>query len=244
MSYKKLIRLTFLVCVIASSISAQETQMRTNGRLILGTYQERTASIASGDIDGDGDNDILVANGRHWPGQNRIFINDGRGIFTVEKDLGSNRETTYATELADLDNDGDLDIAVGNDMAPNAIFLNDGQGNFTPNGSFGETYSPTRNLTLADLNRDGAIDILITNRGRTNEICLNDGTGNFQETMSFGNKKDSTIDVEAADLDLDGDLDLILANRDGQANYVYLNDGKLGLKKKSLLALVTMKRAP
>ena len=41
-----------------------------------------------------------------------------------------NVSTTYATEAADLDGDGDLDIAVGNDMAPNRVFLNDGLGHF------------------------------------------------------------------------------------------------------------------
>ena len=108
----QIILFSILSSIIYTFSFAQETEIKSNGRLILGTYQERTASISSGDIDGDGDNDVLVANGRHWPGQNRIFINDGRGIFTVEKDLGTKRETTYATELADLDNDGILPTVV------------------------------------------------------------------------------------------------------------------------------------
>ncbi|MEM9723741.1 MAG: FG-GAP-like repeat-containing protein, partial [Bacteroidota bacterium] len=115
----------------------QAFEVQTNGRSVLGTYKERTASLSCGDIDGDGDKDIVVANGRHWPGQNRIFINNGSGIFTVERGLGNLRSTTYATELADLDGDGDLDIAVGNDRAPNNIFLNDGTGIFSIGTPFG-----------------------------------------------------------------------------------------------------------
>ena len=45
-------------------------------------------------------------------------------------------------------------------------------------------------------------------------------------------KDDSTIDVEVADMDGDKNLDLILANRDGQQNYIYLNDGKMNFESK------------
>jgi hypothetical protein len=157
---------TFIFLLLTSLIStAQEIKMNTSARLILGTYTERSASVSAGDVDDDGDIDILVANGRHWPGQNRIFINNGRGIFTIARLLGSDSETSYATELGDFDNDGDLDIAVGNDQAPNTLFINDGLGNFTWAGTFGKQYSSTRNITLADIDKDGDIDILITNRG-------------------------------------------------------------------------------
>src|SRR5690606_29687500 len=128
------------IAMFAISTYGQSIEFRTSGRLILGIDKERTASIDAGDIDNDGDIDLIVANGRHWPGQNRIFLNDGRGIFTVSKPLGLESETSYSTELADFNNDGYLDIAVGNDMAPNYIFMNDGAGNFTKASSFGAKY--------------------------------------------------------------------------------------------------------
>jgi len=210
-----------------TAAQSQSVHFATNNRLIFGTHQERTASVGVGDIDMDGDMDVVMANGRHWPGQNRIFFNNGNGKFSVSKALGMESATSYSTELADFDNDGDLDIAVGNDMAPNSLFLNDGDGNFSKAGNFGENYAPTRNLVVADIDKDGDLDILITNRGRQNEICLNDGKGKFTQTLGFGSMDDSTIDVEVADIDKDGDNDLILANRDEQQNYIYLNNGKL-----------------
>ncbi|MBT7091795.1 MAG: VCBS repeat-containing protein, partial [Bacteroidetes bacterium] len=193
----------FLLFLLSNWSYGQDLTFRTSERLILGNYKERSASISSGDIDGDGDMDVLVANGRHWPGQNRILVNNGKGIFTASKPLGLESATSYATELADFDMDGDLDVAVGNDMAPNYIFINDGAGNFVKASSFGMTYAPTRNLTTADIDMDGDIDILITNRGRENEICLNNGMGDFSVSIGFGSKDDSTIDVEVADIDGD-----------------------------------------
>lgn len=208
-------------------VQSQAINFSTSNRLIFGTYEERTASMGVGDIDNDGDMDVVLANGRHWPGQNRIFFNNGSGKFSVSKPLGSERATSYSTELADFDKDGDLDIAVGNDMAPNSLFINDGNGNFSKAGNFGENYAPTRNIIVADIDKDGDEDILITNRGRQNEICLNNGKGKFNQTLGFGSMSDSTIDLEVADMDNDGDNDLILANRDEQQNYIYLNNGNL-----------------
>ena len=138
--------------------------------LELGYGKDRTSSISSGDIDNDGDIDLIIANGRHWPGQNKILLNNGIGRFTVEKDLGSDRMTSYAAELGDLNGDGYIDVAVGNDKAPNNIFINDGLGNFKLNGSFGRENSNTRNIKLDDIDNDGDIDILITNRFESNEI--------------------------------------------------------------------------
>ena len=198
----------------------------TNGLRILGTGIKLSASIGIGDLNGDGTNDLVVANGRHWPEQNYLFFNQGRGaaVFTVQRPLGLNLSTSYAAKPADLDGDGDLDIAVGNDMAPNRIFMNDGKGAFSESGSFGEI-SSLHGLTLADIDNDGDIDILIPCRGRPNQIALNDGSGVFPDTRTFGNKNHSTIDVAVVDWNGDQHLDLVLANRMPHPNVILLNNG-------------------
>jgi hypothetical protein len=192
------------------------------------------AGVDLGDLDGDGDLDIVLSAGRHFGGRSRIYFNAGDGSFPVARDLPSKLHPDglywgYGVQLADLDGDDDLDIAIGTDKgATKDIHFNDGQGNFTVGGTFGNPRMPTRNLALADMNEDGKIDIVVPNRGTQNFIFLNDGDGGFSESRPFGTGNDSTTTVAVGDLNGDGKPDLALANRDGQQSVVYLNDGRGG----------------
>lgn len=230
-----------LVCVICflgcsfcdlNRCAAETTRQFIGGdRWLLGTETKLSASVRLGDLDGDGDLDVAVANGRHWPQQNFLLFNQAAGRFNVQRPLGIDRRTSYATELADLDGDGDLDVAVGNDMAPNQVFINDGRGQFVAGSKFG-SLSSVRSLTLADVDGDNDIDVLATSRGRPNQIYLNDGQSNFSAGIRFGEADDSTIDVAVGDLDGDGDLDFALANRDRQQNFCVFNDRDLTFNRR------------
>jgi len=57
----------------------QTRDFRTTDRMILGTPEDLTASIVFADVDGDGDQDALLANGRPWPQVNEVYLNDGSG---------------------------------------------------------------------------------------------------------------------------------------------------------------------
>ncbi len=211
----------------APALAADGRQFVTSDRLLLGTESNRSASVRVADVDGDGDADVIVANGRHWPAPNYVFLNAGHARFTVQRDAGDQRSTSYAAEPADFDGDGDVDIAVGNDMAPNQVCMNDGRGHFQARSEFGSV-SSIRSLTVADIDGDGDQDILATCRGRANQICLNNGKGQFTSAGTFGTRRDSTIDVAVTDWNGDGHPDLVLANRDSQPNAILLNDGKSG----------------
>ena len=65
----------------APSSGAPRTFTTTN-RLVFGTPSDLTASIVFADVDGDGDLDALLANGRHWAQVNEVYINNGDGQFT------------------------------------------------------------------------------------------------------------------------------------------------------------------
>lgn len=193
----------------------------------LGKAMERTASMATGDLDSDGDLDFVVANGRHWAEQNRVFLNDGAGSFADQQVLSADQSTSYSTAIGDLDSDGDLDVLEANDRAPSYVLLNDGKGHFVKGEQVGRIAN-TRSVTLADLDGVNGLDVIFVNRNESNLICFNDGEGRFRRQVRFGAKDDSTINVAAADLDGDGDLDLAAANRKNQQNFIYLNDGHGG----------------
>ena len=174
----------------------------------MGTPADLTAGVAFADVDGDGDLDALYANGRHWPQTNEIYLNNGRGQFTVGYPLGLEKATTYGTPAGDLDGDGDLDVVVGNDQAENWVYLNDGLGRFNLAWAVGPEVEPARSAQLFDLNGDGTLDAIFTNRGAANGFYLNDGTGHFGPKVEFGDRDGSTIAVAVGDVDQDGDVDL------------------------------------
>ncbi|MCR9295090.1 MAG: FG-GAP-like repeat-containing protein [bacterium] len=214
-----------VLCLFLPSLSiGQQRMLVDNSRFQLGTEENLSASIRCGDLDGDGDMDLVVANGRHWPQQNYVFLNDGKARFTEMRPLGAVRSTSYACELSDLDGDGDLDIVTGNDMAPCEIFVNDGRANFAFATNLAEI-SSVRSITVSDVTGDDKPDIIVTCRGQPNRIHINRGQLDFSQVIYFGTQNDSTIDVEVADLDDDLLVDLVVANRDSQFNALLRNRG-------------------
>ena len=122
--------------------------------LLLENTSENSANVSMGDLNGDGNLDIVLAKGRHTPLVNRVLINDGRGRFPVGQDLGT-ADRSYSAGLVDLDLDGDLDIVVSNDSPdPKPVYLNDGKGNFRLGSTYGRPEWPMRNASVADLNGD------------------------------------------------------------------------------------------
>jgi FG-GAP-like repeat len=189
---------------------------------------DHSAAISLGDVNGDGNLDIVLSTGRHWASPIRLYLNDGKGNFPGFTNVGDDRGyKSYGVPLADLNGDGFLDIAAGTDSPDDKpVFLNDGRGHFTLAGTVGDPKMPTRNIAVADLNGDGYPDIVLANRGVQSYVYLNDGKGGFGQRKAFGGADDSSVTVVVADVDGDGKPDLIVAKRDGQQSVVYINDGK------------------
>ncbi len=173
--------------------------------------------------------DVVLAKGRHWPLNNLILRNDGKGHFTTEH-LADAPDRTYSAALADLDGDGDLDLVVSNDRPDRKlVYLNDGKGTYHVAGTFGQPDWSTRYVTVADVNGDKRPDLIVANRSsnpanpRSSFVCLNNGAGAFATCEPLATQS-ATI-IVAADLDGDGKIDLFVPHRDGGQNVIFWNDG-------------------
>ncbi|MGH9961291.1 MAG: FG-GAP repeat domain-containing protein, partial [Pyrinomonadaceae bacterium] len=197
---------------------------------------ETTANANLGDLDGDGDLDIVLAKGRHWPLVDLILLNDGKGHFDHRHNVSDKADRTYTAALADLDGNGNLDLVVGNDTPDEkVIYFNDGRGRFSLASTFGEAKWITRNVTVIDLNRDSRPDIVVANRGgnenlSVNFICWNDGKGRFPRCRPLSPESATTI--AAGDVNGDGLPDLVVPHRDEGQSYIFVNDGKGGFAEK------------
>lgn len=206
------------------AVANSKTFPRFDRVLLLEKTSDTSANVSIGDLNGDGNLDILLVKGRHWPLMSRVLLGDGRGHFLTAYNLGDVPYRSYSGRLVDIDGDGDLDVVLSNDTPdPKVVYLNNGKGHFQVGSTYGQSGWETRNASVADLNGDGQPDIIVANRAdnATNYICLNKGEGRFDaDCVAFSQESATTI--TPADFNRDGLIDLAVPHRDGSQSYVYL----------------------
>ncbi|MFH0909226.1 MAG: FG-GAP-like repeat-containing protein [bacterium] len=119
-------------------------------------------SAALGDLDADGDLDIVF--GGNSVARDEVWTNSGTGMFFKKGNFpGDLAAQTRDLALADLDADGDLDVVMAKYHAPHAVYLNDGSGGFT---LVQETGHDEDNwwvgVALGDVDGDGAVDAILS----------------------------------------------------------------------------------
>ena len=137
---------------------------------------------ASGDVDGDGDLDLYVANYNNQ--QNKLWLNNGSGSFTdndITNDIGFSQTATFG----DVDRDGDLDLYVANVNQQNKLWINNGSGSFTDNDITGD-FGNSVDASFGDVDGDGDLDLYVTNLNEQNKLWLNDGSGSFTDNDISG----------------------------------------------------------
>ncbi|KKR08139.1 MAG: hypothetical protein UT32_C0003G0015 [Parcubacteria group bacterium GW2011_GWC2_39_14] len=188
-----------------------------------GDYQ--TTYMRTGDIDNDGDYDVVFLSGEDTPVPNQVevWFNDGLGNFTEEHNaFDGTTDATTSFDLGDVDGDGYLDLVlpllVGEER-PMFVYLNNGAGMFVG----AEIESPIENLsnaTLGDFDNDSDLDIF-----SDGHFFVNNGAGQF--SLSFNYADMGRGPAESVDLDNDNDLDIIFIteNVGDMRNYILRNQG-------------------
>ena len=208
----------------------------------LGDDRPTSANSACwGDFDNDGHLDVFVVQRDGL--DDLLFSNLGDGRFRQinEGVAVTNGGDGRTCAWGDIDDDGDLDLFVGNFVldgakAPNFLYRNRGDGTFEPvtEGEIVTDLQATYGSSFVDVDDDGDADLFLSNIAGSdhNALYLNDGRGRFSK------RTDGELVTAAGrpskghafgDYDLDGDLDLVIANGTESEvdlrNFLYLNDG-------------------
>jgi hypothetical protein len=189
------------------------------------------SDAALGDVDSDGDIDMVVVN--YGTSTVNVLLNNGSGTFSAGQTLTVG---TYANRvtLGDVDGDGDLDMLVTNSgIASNSgvvnVRLNSG-GTFSGSQIVAVGDSPGT-AQLGDVDNDGDLDLLVANYSNASvSVRLNGGDATGSNTGLFASGATVAVgshpyDLTLGDIDGDSDVDLLTSSAEGTTVSVCLNAG-------------------
>jgi hypothetical protein len=163
-----------------------------------GTFSDRTVqaglagqlgglNLIQADYNNDGCMDALVLRaGWEFPIRKSLLRNNCNGTFTdvTEKSgLGSSPGPTQTAAWADVDNDGFLDLFIGNENAPSQLFRNKGDGSFEDisHKAGVDKVAFTKGVVAADYDKDGYVDFYLSNFEGANVLYHNNGNLTFTD---------------------------------------------------------------
>ena len=247
-----------------SDTSGPMRYFRNNGD---GSFSERTEqaglsgllgglNLLQADYDNDGDVDVLVLRGAWWGATGRhpnsLLRNNGDGTFTdvtFEAGLGEVNFPTQTAGWADYENDGDVDLYIGNEHgrrlgAPGQLFRNNGDGTFVDvaeeAGVRNDAYA--KGVAWGDYDGDWYPDLFVSNMGSANRLYHNNGDGTFTDVAGELGVTGPRVSFPAWfwDYDNDGALDLMVFAYGGgpasEPDVWFVAAGYLGLPHTAELA--------
>jgi hypothetical protein len=186
--------------------------------------------IEAGDIDGDGDNDLIVTGGTDSGAVAKVYVNDGLGNFS-ETGVDSLAALSDASVvLSDIDQDADLDIVMfGLSGAADVsrVYMNNGAGEFEISSTSALTPLSDPVVTAGDVNGDGANDLLVSGYSANQyalTVYLNDGLGGFSSQNLFSEiaPERGSHSAQFGDIDNDSDRDIVALYYNGAYRFRFL----------------------
>jgi hypothetical protein len=194
----------YLDCITSDWHTSGQLRFWRNQR--DGTFADRTVeagltglfgglNLVQADYDNDGDLDFLVLRGAWWfeAGQHpkSLVRNNGDGTFTDVTFLAGLGNAVYPSQtaaFADIDNDGDLDLYIGNENSdrircPCQLFENRGDGTFVEIGGKAgvQNFGFTKGVAFGDFDGDRLPDLYVSNLAEANRLFHNRGDGTFED---------------------------------------------------------------
>ncbi|MEZ5937751.1 MAG: VCBS repeat-containing protein [Hyphomonadaceae bacterium] len=217
----------------ASPARAEPPDYQLSPFFLFDMEERFTAAVDLADVDGDGDLDVLTANGRHWAQPDFVYLNRGDGRLLEALPLGASNGASYLVHAADLDLDGLPDAVVVRDELPVQVFRNTG-GRFELAQTVAGSAGAARSGAIADLDGDGFPDLVTVQRRGPSRLYRGDGQGGLKPGEALPGTGRGPTGVALADIDADGDLDIAVACRDDEPSLVLVNDGSGGFDARAL----------
>jgi uncharacterized repeat protein (TIGR01451 family) len=192
------------------------------------------SSVATGDFNGDGIPDLVVANsgGDTNQGNIAVLLGDGTGKFGAPMPVSVGMTSPTSLAVGDMNHDGKSDVVVADSGNGNLyLLLGNGRGGFTSTTLFscgGVSNGPSA-VAIADFNGDGNNDVVVAN-GKSNTIgvMFGDGKGGLGAVHTYATGGNYAYNLAIGDFNGDGKPDIAVVNCNDCTLSVLLNNGSGG----------------
>jgi hypothetical protein len=202
------------------------------GALDFNSAGASTHSVATGDLNGDGKTDLVLAdqcnsNNNCSNGSVSVLLGNGDGTFQTAVSYSTAGQNALSVAVSDVNNDGKLDVVVASNCDTNncsngvvSVLLGNGDGTLQTPASYNSGGEYSQYAAIADVNGDGKPDLLVANNCLSNSNCstgsmsvlMGNGDGTFQPAVSYSSGGEGPLFLAVRDVNGDGKPDVVVVN--------------------------------